>query len=86
MTFIEFRAAGRRVEDKASGMLTPPPPLQNFFMLVDVSSLCDCTATQFQAFCCFQSSKREKRRIPLWSGCSFEGYGFFVQRHLWIQV
>lgn len=59
---LEFRAAGWRVEDKASGMLAPPP-LQNFFMFAGFSSLCDCTPTQLQAFCCFQSSKRGRRRI-----------------------
>lgn len=77
MVFIEFRAAGRRVEDTASGM-------QNFFMFVDFSSLCDCTTTQLEAFCWFQSSQREKRRISLSSRCSFDakGHGFFVQRHL----
>lgn len=45
---LEFRAAGWRVEDKASGMLAPPP-LQNF-MFAGFSSLCDCTPTQLQAF------------------------------------
>lgn len=83
MVFIEFRAAGWRVEDTASGMLTLPPP-QNCFMFFDFSSLCDCTTTQLEAFCWFQLSQREKRRISLSSRCSFDakGHGFFVQRHL----
>lgn len=60
-------------------MLTPLLPLLSFFMLVDFSSLCDCTTTQLQAFCSFQASKREKRRIPLLSGCSIDakGHGIF---------
>lgn len=65
MMFRVFRAAKSR--GPGLGMLTPPLPLQSFFMMVEFSSLCDCTTTQLQACCSFQTSKREKRRISLLS-------------------
>lgn len=57
------------------GMLTPPLPLESSFMLVDFSNLCDCTTTQLQAFCSFQTSKIDERRISLLSGCSVDAKG-----------